>query len=145
MGARRQVSGNDLLLFIDPAGGTDWKLVVCLTGNSLETATNIIDASSKCGPYSLPGNQTVKIDFAYHDVLDTTNSELSDGALRVLQLAKTTISFKFGYASTTEGAYVYTGTGFIASVKTDAQQNDVVKGTGSIGVYGTITTTYTGS
>lgn len=145
MGLERKVSGNDYVLSIDPYGGTAYKLVVCLKGNSIEFQTNVIDASSKCGPDTLPGNQSVKCDFSFLDVLDTQNTEQSGGALIQLQQAKTTIGWKWGRLTPQQGDYVFTGTGFIGMVKLDAQENTAVSGTGSIGIYGTPTITYTGS
>ncbi len=61
--AERKISGNDVLLFIDPAGGTTWELVICLTSQSLTRATSEIDAKSKCGPDKSPGSQEINVDF----------------------------------------------------------------------------------
>ena len=61
--AERKVAGDDVLLFIDPAGGTTYELVVCLTSNSFKIANAIIDAKSKCGPDNLPGVQTFEVTF----------------------------------------------------------------------------------
>ncbi len=145
MGVRREISGNDLLLFIDPAGGTTWDLIVCLTSNSIERTTNEIDAASKCGPNLLPGTQSIKINFDFHDVLDTANGELSEEQLHVLWAAKTIISFKFGKAIPAAGDVTYTGTGFLGSLNMTAAQNSPVVVTSSIAVQGAITQTRTGS
>ncbi len=145
MGLRREISGNDILLFIDPAGGTNWDLIVCLTSNSLERTTNEIDAASKCGPNLLPGNQTIKVNFDFHDVLDTANGELSEGSLHPLWAAKTIVSWKFGKANPAAGDVTYTGTGFLGTLNTTAAQNAPVVTTSSIAVQGTISQTVTGS
>jgi hypothetical protein len=145
MGLRREISGNDLLLFIDPAGGTNWDLVVCLTSNSIARTTNEIDAASKCGPNLLPGTQSIKINFDFHDVLDTNNGEVSEGALHPLWAAKTIVSFKFGKVSPAAGDVTYTGTGFIGGLTLTAAQNSPVVVQGTIAVQGSITQTVTGS
>jgi hypothetical protein len=145
MGIRREISGNDYLLFIDKAGGTNWDLIVCLTENSIDRTTNEIDAASKCGPNLLPGTQVIKVSFAFHDVLDTANGEISEWDLHTLWAAKTIISFKFGKVTPAAGDITYTGTGFIASLNLKATQNSPVDASGSIGVQGTLTATRTGS
>ncbi len=145
MGVRREISGNDVVLQIDPDGGTNYILLVCLTSNSLERTTNEIDAASKCGPNLLPGTQQIKVPFEFIDVLDTTNSEISEEALHPLWANKSIISWKFGKVSPAAGDVTYTGTGFIGQLNTTAVQNDVVKTSSSIAVQGTITQTRTGS
>ncbi len=145
MGARREISGNDILLSIDPDGGTNYILVVCLTSNSLERTTNVIDAASKCGPNKLPGAQDIKVPFEFHDVLDTTNAEISEEALHPLWANKTVIGWKFGKVTPDAGDVTYTGTGFIGSLNTSAALNAPVVTSSSIEVQGTITQTRTGS
>lgn len=145
MGVRREITGNDILLFIDPAGGTNWDLIVCLTSNSIERTTNEIDAASKCGPNTLPGNQSIKVNFDFHDVLDTNNGEISEDALHILWAAKTVISFKFGKTVPGAGDVTYTGKGFLGNLNMTAAQNSPVVVTSSIAVQGSITQTRTGS
>lgn len=144
-GVRREISGNDIVLSIDPSGGTDYTLLVCLTSNSLERTTNEIDASSKCGPNLLPGTQTIKVPFEFHDVLNTTIDEISEQALHPLWAAKTIITWKFGPISPSVGDVSYTGTGFIGTLNTVAAQNSPVVTSGSLAVQGSITQIVTGS
>lgn len=145
MGTRREISGNTILLSIDPDGGTNYSLIVCLTANSLERTTNQIDASSKCGPSILPGTQTVTVTFEYHDVLDTLNGEVSDAALYPLWRDKLTVSWRFGPAIPAAGDAVYTGVGFLATLNLAAAQNTPVTGNGTIGVQGLPILVVTGS
>ncbi len=145
MGIRREISGNDVLLAIDPAAGTNYNLIVCLTSNSLERTTAVIDAGSKCGPNLLPGVQTITMPFAFYDVLDTANGEISEEALHPLWAGSTTISWKFGKVTPEEGDVTYTGLGYISDLKTTAAQNQPTSTTGTISVQGTITQTRTGS
>lgn len=143
--AKREISGNDILLAIDPDGGTNYILLVCLTQNSLERTTNVIDAASKCGPNKLPGVQDIKVPFTFYDALNTANGEFSETALHPLWANKTTISWKFGPSIPVAGDVTYTGKGFIGQLNTAAAQNAAVTTTGTIEVQGTITQTVTGS
>ncbi len=145
MGARREISGNTILLSIDPNNGTDYKLVVCLTSNSLNFATNQIDASSKCGPSILPGTQTFTAPFEFHDVLDTTNSEISAEALYALLISKATFSWRWGAAIPAAGDVVWTGNGFLATLNLVAAQNTPVTGSGEIAIQGIPLAVKTGS
>lgn len=145
MGLRREISGNDILLFIDPSGGTSYDLVVCLTSNSIDRTTNQIDASSKCGPNLLPGTQQITVPFEFHDVLDTANLELSEADLHTLWAAKTIFSWKFGKAIPAAGDVTYTGIGFLATLNLVAAQNTPVTSSATIAVQGSITQVRTGS
>ena len=145
MGIRREISGNDILLSIDPLAGTNYTLLVCLNSNSLESTTSVIDAGSKCGPNKLAGTIDNKIALEVIDVLDTTNSELSSEALFELQQAKQIVSWKYGKVTPAAGDVTYTGTGFIASWKNNANKNSPVTTTCDLEIQGNIVKTRTGS
>ncbi len=145
MGQRREISGNTVLLFIDPDNGTNYDLIVCLTSNSLDLTTNQIDASSKCGPSILPGTQTFTAPFEFHDVWDTNNGEISAAALFALLVSKATFSWKFGPAIPAAGDNTYTGHGFLATLNINAAQNTPVSGTGTVAIQGIPVLTVTGS
>ena len=61
--AQVEVSGSDILLAIDPALGTNWATIVCLTSNGINISTDTINSSSKCGTSSSPGTQTMDVPF----------------------------------------------------------------------------------
>ena len=143
MGTRRQISGKDILLKIDPAGGTNYDLVVCLTTQSLERTTSVIDAASKCGPYKLPGAQAIQIPFTFNDVLSASNGEVSETALHPLWAASTVISFYYGPATPAGGDVVYTGKGFIGELKRSDPFNAQSSTSSTLEVQGTITQTVT--
>ena len=145
MGARREISGNDIVLRIDPDGGTNYDLLVCLTSNSLERTTQVIDAGSKCGPSKLPGVQSIQVPFTFIDVLDTNNGEISEGALHPLWANKTIITFSYGKVSAAAGDVTYTGTAFIGDLKSTAAQNAPATTTGTLEVQGTILQVITAS
>ncbi len=145
MGTRRPINGNDIVLAIDPLGGTSYTLIVCLESNSIASTTAVIDANSKCGPYKMPGVTDNKIALSIIDWLDTTNSELSSADLFDLQQAKTTVGWKYGKVTPVAGDETYTGTGFLANWNNTAALNTAVKTTADLEVQGTITRTRTGS
>ncbi len=134
--AERNVSGKDVLLFIDPAGGTTYDLIVCLTANSKKIATSVVDAASKCGPSSTPGPTTVTIDFAGQIMVEPGASRLSEGALHDLIMAGTTIGWKISPAIPVNGDDLYSGKGFFASLDTNWDLNGATF-SGSIGIKGT--------
>lgn len=145
MGVRRTILGKDYVIAIDPANGTNYYLVVCLTSNSLERTSNEIDAGSKCGPATIPGSQTIKIPFEFQDVLDANNGEISEEVLHPLWQNKTPISWKFGRLIPDEGDVTYTGTGYITQLNTTSGNDALVTTTASLSVNGDITQTRTGS
>lgn len=137
--AERKVAGNDVLMYIDPAGGTSYKIVVCLTQNSFGIENAIIDAKSKCGPDNLPGAQTVTVDFAGQVILSPDTGRV--GVYNLLELAqdKTTIGWKISEVTPATGDVVISGTGFIASVKVDFNDESPSAFTASLGIYGSPT------
>lgn len=145
MGLRRQISGIDVLLQIDPLGGIAYDLVVCLTSNSLERTTTVIDAASKCGPEKLPGVRSIQIPFAFNDVLDANSGEISESDLHDLWRNQTIISFKYGKLTPEAGDVTYTGKGFISDLKSTAAQNAAAASTATIEVQGDVTQVKTGS
>jgi hypothetical protein len=145
MGLRRQISGIDVLLQIDPLGGVSYDLVVCLTSNSLERTTTVIDAASKCGPEKLPGVRSIQIPFAFNDVLDANSGEISESDLHELWQSQKIISFKYGKLTPEAGDVTYTGTGFISDLKSVAAQNSASASTCTIEVQGDLVQVKTGS
>lgn len=133
--AERKVNGKDILLFIDPAGGVDYKTVVCLTSNSKKLATATLDAASKCGPDTRPGAQTVSVDFAGQVVVAPDTGRVSEGDLFDLWKGTTNIGWKIGPAVPVDGDVIYTGQGFISDLSDTYDMNGATF-TGTIGVSG---------
>jgi hypothetical protein len=143
--AEKPISGNDIVLQIDPSGGTGYYLLVCLTSNSLTRTTTVIDAASKCGPYKLAGVQNIQVPFTFYDIINTINGEISEKALHPLWANKTVVGWKYGKATPVAGDVSYVGTGFIGTLNTTAAQNAVVTTSSDIEVQGAITQVITGS
>lgn len=140
MAIERKVTGNDMLLFIDPAGGTSYSLVVCLTSNSFNIANAVIDAKSKCGPDNLPGVQSFEVSFEGQIIWSPDSGRVGHYSLLTLASNKTTIGWKMAKATNTvDGNVSITGTAFIANV--DSTFADEAPGTFActLGIYGTPT------
>lgn len=105
-----------VLLFIDPAGGTAWDTVVCMT--SLDTSNEVasIDADSACGPDKLPGLFTFGVDFEGLQLQDPATGKTSGSDLKTLFLAKTIFTYKIAPTTPVTGDAVQTGSAFITSI-----------------------------
>lgn len=106
-----------MMLYIDPNGGTDYDMVVCLTSLSREDSVGEIDANSFCGPDSQPGTVTVGARTAEGYVLaDPTSGKISAYDLRTLLHSKTTIGYKLSPAQPADGDEIETGTAYISNL-----------------------------
>lgn len=144
--AEHKLSGADILLFIDPAGGTSYKTLVCLTNQSFTGSSNVIDATSKCGADSLPGTQSNSISFEGQQLFDPETGRVSVISLHSLWQNKTTIGWKIAPVSPVAGDEIMTGTGFISELGKTYDQNSPAAFTGTLSIYGTATSEeYTGS
>ena len=140
--AQRKVNGKDILLFIDPAGGTSYKTLICLTDNSLARSTGIESANSKCGPDSGPGDKTQSISFSGQVVYEAT-TDLQSSDLHALWSNSTDIGWKMGTATPATGDVVYSGNGWISELTESAPVNGRATFTGTISVTGDIVLTET--
>lgn len=130
-------------MFIDPLGGTDYSLIVCLTSQSLNRTTNEIDAASKCGPDTQPGDQTIDISFEGQKILDLDTDRISIGDLHDLWAAKTTVGWKYGPATPVSDDVSYSGTGWISSLEETDAHNETGSFSATLRPYGSITKTVT--
>lgn len=139
--AEHKLSGTSVLLYIDPLGGVAYDTVVCLTSQSWNGTTNVIDATSKCGPDSLPGTQTNTVDFEGQHLYDPAAGKLSGVSLFDLWQAKTTVGWKIAPAIPVTGDEVLSGTGFISELAKTYGQSDPSTFTGTLAIYGATTQT----
>ena len=139
----RKINGKDILLFIDPAGGTSYKTVICLTDNSKKLATAIVDAASKCGPDSSPGAQTITVDFTGQVVVLPDVGQVAEADLFPLWQNSTVIGWKMGTATPVVGDVTYTGSGFISDLS-DTYSMSGATFTGTIAVSGNLVQTIDG-
>lgn len=114
--AQREVSGRDILLFIDPLGGTAYDMIICLTSNGLSLSTDTINSSSKCGTSSSPGTSTNDVTFEGNYMIDPDASRISGAGLFTLAKDHTSFSWKMGPATPIADDVVYSSTGFLSAL-----------------------------
>lgn len=144
--AEHKLSGKDYLLFIDPAGGTAYDTVVCLTNQTWQGTTNQIDATSKCGPDTLPGTQTNSVTFEGQHLFDPTTGKISGHGLFSLWQDSTTVGWKISPETPVNGDQILSGTGFISELSNAYDQNSPTTFSGTLSIIGSTTATeYTSS
>jgi predicted secreted protein len=133
-----KLSGKDILLFIDPNGGSAYETVVCLTNQTWQGSTNVIDATSKCGPDSLPGTQSNSISFEGQQLFGITEGagQVSGINLFSLWAAQTTIGWKIVPVEPITGDELLFGTGFISELSKNYNQSDPTTFSGTLSIYG---------
>jgi hypothetical protein len=136
--AERKMNGADILFFIDPAGGTAYDMVVCLTNQSLGITTDEIDAATKCGPDTQPGKQKNSLSIEGQVMASPGTDRISVAALYTLAQNKTQFSWKYGPATPVTGDPVYTGKGFFSSLEQSADLDNPAGFTASVGVIGDV-------
>lgn len=139
--AEHKVQGGTMLLFIDPAGGTAYDTVVCLTSVGKSDSVNVIDAASACGPDKSPGVLDLSYTFEGQHLQDPTSDKISGTNLRQLLRNKTTIGWKIAPASPVIGDEIETGTGFISELSSTYAFDSVGTFSGTLQAYGTPTLT----
>jgi hypothetical protein len=139
--AEHKVAGGTMLLFIDPDGGTDYDMVVCLTSVSKSDSVTVVDASSACGPDKSPGTLELSYAFEGQHLQDPTTGKISGTSLRQLLRAKTTIGWKIAPESPVAGDEIETGVGFISELSSTYAFDSVGTFTGTIQPYGDPTLT----
>lgn len=141
--AERKIDGADVLLFIDPAGGTAYDLIVCLTANSFNAALNEIDSKTKCGADKAPGTPSFEVSFEGQIIYSPDTDRVSTGSLYTLLTGKTTVGWKMGKATPVTGDIVYSGTAFISKLDQTFPEEGRATFSGALGIYGTPTQTIT--
>ena len=134
--AEHKVAGGTMLLFIDPAGGTDYDMVVCLTSVSKADSITVVDASSACGPDKSPGTLELSYSFEGQHLQDPTTGKISGTSLRQLLRAKTTIGWKIAPESPVTGDEIESGTGFLSELSSTYAFDSIGTFTGSINPFG---------
>ncbi len=136
--AERAVSGKDTVVMISTNLVTpDYDLIVCLTSNDLQRSTNVIDASSKCGPSKQPGAKDINVTFEGINMIDPDSGRLSGADLHALWAADTPFLWKIGKATPVTDDPVYSGSGFISELG-ETWAMDSATFSGAIGITGDI-------
>lgn len=114
--AEHKVQGGNMLLFIDPLGGTAYDTVVCLTSVSSSHSRNIIDASSSCGTEYITSTLDISYDFEGQHLQDPDSGKISGTDLRTLIISDSVIGFKISPETPIEGDEIQEGTGHISDI-----------------------------
>ena len=139
--SEHKVKGGTMLLFIDPAGGTAYDTVVCLTSVGKSDSVNVIDAASACGPDKSPGILDLSYTFEGQHLQDPISGKVSGTDLRVLLRSKTTIGWKIAPVSPAIGDEVETGTGFLSELSSTDSFDSIGTFSGTLQPIGTPTLT----
>lgn len=135
--AEHKVSGGTMLLFIDPAGGTAYDMVVCLTSVGKSNTINVVDASSACGPDKSPGTLEISYSFEGQHLQDPITGKISGTNLLQLLRAKTTVGFKIAPETPVAGDEIESGTGYFSELSSTYAFDSVGTFTGTLQPYGT--------
>jgi len=143
--AEHKVQGGNMLLFIDPNGGTNYDMVVCLTSVGTNMTVGTVDASSACGPDKSPGALEISYTFEGQHLQDPNGGRISGTDLRILLNAEQTIGWKISPEIPINGDEIQVGTGFLSELSSTYAYDSVGKFTGAIMPYGTPTITIYGA
>ncbi len=138
-----KITANTYLLLIDPAGGTSYKTVVCLTAHSFSGTTETNDASSFCGPDSSPGDLSSTITVSGFTELVPGTGEVSAPGIFDLWQDKTNFGWKIGPVTPVVKDMVKTGKGYFSAYGENYDNGQVGAFSGTITVTGDITQTIT--
>jgi hypothetical protein len=137
--AEHKVAGGTMLLFIDPAGGTAYDTVVCLTSVGKADSVTVVDAASACGPDKSPGTLELSYSFEGQHLQDPTTGRISGTDLRSLLRSKTIVGWKIAPETPVTGDEIESGTGFLSELSSTYAFDSVGTFTGSIQPQGTPT------
>jgi hypothetical protein len=135
--AEHKVTGGTMLMFIDPAGGTSYDMVVCLTSVSKSDSITVVDASSACGPDKSPGTLELSYSAEAQHLQDPNTGKISGTSLRQLLRNKTTIGFKIAPETPQIGDEIEEGTGYLSELSSTYAFDSVGTFTLTLQPYGT--------
>jgi hypothetical protein len=134
--AEHKVAGGTMLLFIDPTGGTDYDMVVCLTSVGKSDSISVVDASSACGPDKSPGTLELSYSFEGQHLQDPVSGKISGTSLRQLLRDKQTIGWQIAPETPVTGDEIESGTGYLSELSSTYAFDSVGTFTGTIQPYG---------
>jgi hypothetical protein len=135
--AEHKVQGSNMLLFIDPDGGTDYNIVVCLTSVGKSDSITVVDASSACGPDKSPGTLELSYTFEGQHLQDPVTGSISGTDLRFLLRGEQTIGWMIAPETPVTGDEIESGTGYLSELSSTYSFDSVGTFTGTIQPYGT--------
>lgn len=136
--AERKINPKTMFLFIDPAGGTSWKTVVCATSLEFGVTNNEVDADSFCGPDKVPGTQEYSGSFDGLILLDLDTGKVSAADIFDLVKARTVFTFKYSPAVPATGDIIKTGSAFFSEYSETYSNDQVAAFTATLGIKGEV-------
>lgn len=144
--AEHKITGSSVLLEIDPAGGTDYDTVVCLTELTRADTRGIAEANSFCGPEKALGPLEVgERTFTGFHLMDPDTGKISGSSIRTLLYAGTTVGYRIGPVTPVDGDEVETGTAFVSNLGDTYTTDTDATFSGALQPYGTPAFAVTGS
>lgn len=132
-----KLRANDVLLEFNT--GTTlapvWKSVACVTANDLDSASDEIEASSKCGIDKIPGDVSWSVTFEGFYDLDPALDQISGQDLIAMRQAKTFTNWRMRNAGNT---YYRAGYAYLNDYSESAPYNDIVKLSGGLSIQGAL-------
>jgi hypothetical protein len=135
--AEHKVAGGTMLLFIDPAGGTAYDTVVCLTSVSKADSVTVVDAASACGPDKSPGTLELSYSFEGQHLQDPDSGRISGTDLRIILRSKSQFAWKIAPVSPVAGDEIEVGVGFFSELSSSYAFDSIGTFTGTIQPVGT--------
>ena len=137
---RTKIAGAEYWFFIDPTGGEDYSIVVCLESHSLSLSNSASTKTTYCGSVSTPGDQTKSWDMSGIIVKDPTTGEISAPDLFTLAQNKSTFGWKSAKGvDPTNADFIREGKGFFTSYSEGYTSTDFATFSGTVSVDGDIT------
>lgn len=130
--SEHKVQGGDMLLFIDPTGGTEYDTVVCLTSVSSSHSRNVIDCSSFCGTDFITGVLDISFNFEGQHLQDPDTGKISGTNLRELLVNNAVIGFKLSPENPIDGDEIQQGTGHISEISSSYSFDSIGTFSGAI-------------
>lgn len=109
--AQREISAGDILLMIDPLGGTAYSTIVCLTDLQFERSRNKTETTTKCGVKVKFGPLLRNLTFSGVLIATPNANEVSWAGLADLIEGNDTIGWKIAPVTPQVGDVIKTGTG----------------------------------
>jgi hypothetical protein len=139
--AVHKVQGGNMLLFIDPLGGTAYDTVVCLTTVGISDTFSTIDASSFCGDDIALGTLDTEITFDGQHLQDPNSGDISGTDLRQLLRNEALIGWKLSPITPVIGDEIQSGQGYFTDISSSYAFDNVGTFSGTIKPKGGINTT----
>ena len=108
------IPASTYVLFIDPLGGTEWKIVGCLKDHQFTIANNVVDGKTMCGSFKTPGTSDYGLSMNGLLILSADASTVGHFELMTLAMNKTEFTWKIGKATPAVGDVTIDGAGFFS-------------------------------